>query len=206
MDIGRRAAVAILAAALATGCSTVIRTASSEGETGAAEREALAEAAAEIAPAPWPKPSTSNFADRLGAGPGSAAISRKDAIGAYVAILAMSADAEQTLSADAARHLDAAGRLTTAAELACDSPRPRLADVALIEEAIADLRQTRSIYLAAIDEIDGDDVLADRLKRDFDAVIKNLGAVADDLAANAMKRRTENLAGPGSADVKTGAI
>lgn len=180
---------------LAAGCSTVIKAAGSEDPGYAAQRDALVEAAAGLAAAPWPKPSSSSLADRLaGAEADGASVSREDAVKAYVERLAGLDDAENALMADAARHLEAVGALRAAAEAAGDALSPRLSDVALIEDAIGDLRETRAIYVSALKKIDGDDDNVDALKRDFDRAIKELGAVADMLAENAMKRRAQAFA------------
>ncbi len=190
------------------GCSTVIKTASGgEGKAGVAEREALREAAANVARTPWPKPSSSSLAERLtGVSAEGARVSRNDAIDAYLVSLKGSGAAEASLIADADRHLGAAGALKEVAEIACDSANPRLSDVALIEDAIADLRETRSIYAAAIKKLDGDTLDADQLKQSFDEVIREIGTVADLLAENAMKRSSESFAGPGSEEHATGAL
>ena len=180
---------------LAAGCSTVIKAAGGEDPGYAAQRDALVEAAAGLAAAPWPKPSSSSLADRLaGAEADGASVSREDAVKAYVERLAGLDDAENALMADAARHLEAVGALRAAAEAAGDALSPRLSDVALIEDAIGDLRETRAIYVSALKKIDGDDDNVDALKRDFDRAIKELGAVADMLAENAMKRRAQAFA------------
>ena len=157
-----------------------------------AEREALVEAASATAWAPWPKPSSSTFADRLaGAEVGADKVSRDDAIGFYVGLINETDDAEAALLNDAKRHLDAAKRLDEVTDELCDAARSRLSDVALIEDAIADLRETRTIYLSALKRIDAEKSASDQLKRDFDNALKNLGEAADQLADAAMKQRAE---------------
>lgn len=195
---GRRLLAVLAAAAFAvSGCSTVIKTSTGEEQGRSAERAALEAAAADLAAAPWPKPSSSSITEILAgqAAPG-ARISRGDAVDAYVATLASAADAQAALFFDAARHLEAAGALRNAAEIACGSARPRFSDVALVEAAIADLGETRAIYVSSMKKIDADDDSVAKLKRDFDGAIKALGAAADQLADSAMKRRTQNFAGP----------
>ncbi len=199
---GRLAALiaALFAAAAATSCTTVIRSHGVINENaGSEEREALGRAVADLAETRWPKPTSSSFAAMLAGGETAGErVSRGDAIDAYVALLLASQAAEETLIADAERHLGAARSLSKAAADASDSPSPRLSDVALMEAAIADLRETKSIYAASIKAIDGDDDEADKLKDGFDRVIKELGEVADDLAKSAMKKNLQSFAKSGA--------
>ena len=194
---GRRFIAAIALAFMAAGCSTVIKTSSAGDDAAyAATREALVAAAADVAASPWPKPSASTLADRLaGAGDQDAKVSREDAVAAYLDLVGSREDAEVVILADAERHLTAAAALKSAAETACDAATPRLSDVALLEDAIGDLRETRSIYVLTLTKIDVPDSSIDKVKRDFDDAIKELGAVADTLAESAMKRRAQNFAG-----------
>ena len=199
MNFSRFGLACLACAALASAaCSTVIKTGSGFDENaGSAEREALRAAAADVARAPWPKPSSSSLAERLtGASPDGESVSRNDAVDAYVGRLRQSAAPEAGLLADADRHLESARALTSAAEEATETSHPRLSDVALVEDAIADLRETRAIYVASIKELDADDDRVDLIKKSFDVVIRDLGDVADDLAKSAMQKSSANFAGP----------
>ncbi|NWG92084.1 MAG: hypothetical protein HXY21_06195 [Parvularculaceae bacterium] len=194
----RRLAAAIILALSAGGCSTVIKSERAVVDKGGeADRAALRAAAANVADAPWPKPTSSSLAERLaGAEPEGDKLSRDDAVAAYVETLSETPDAENRLMADADRHILAARALNEVAKAACESAAPQMADVALLEDAIADLRETRAIYVASLKEIDGDKLNIELVKRSFDDVIKTLGDVADDLANNAVKKNSRNLAGP----------
>lgn len=187
----------LVALALAAmGCSTVIKTSSEDDTASVAERAALMEAAAGAAWAPWPKPSSSSIAERLAGGePALERVSRDDAVEAYVDQLKNAPDGAAVLMNDASRHLAAAEALKAVAEEACDAASPRLSDVAILEDAIADLRETRTIYVASLKKIDAEKALVEQVKRDFDLALKELGDVADQLAENAMKRRADNFAG-----------
>jgi hypothetical protein len=199
-------ALALMSVA-AAGCSTVIKTSSGDAEASATERAALIEAAAGAAWSPWPKPSSSSIAERLAGGEErSDDISRDDAVEAYVSALKSAPDGEADLIEDAERHLDAAKGLKDAAEEAGESPSPLLSDVALVEDAIADLRETRTIYLASLKRIGGEKDTAERLKRDFDEALKDLGEVADELAEKAMKRRAENFVQPDALTAASGSL
>lgn len=202
----RRMALTALALA-AAGCSTVIKTSSEEDAASLAERAALIEAAAGAAWSPWPKPSASSIAERLAGGaPPSEHVSRDDAVDAYVAALNAAPDGEAVLIGDASRHLAAARALKVAAEEAFSAGSPRLSDVAIIEDAIADLRETRTIYVATLKKIDAEKDLVEQVKRDFDIALKDLGDVADQLAENAMKRRADNFAGARAAARSSGSF
>lgn len=197
----RRTVFAACAILASSACSTVIKTQSAREEQASGEaREALQQAADEVARVSWPKPSSSSFADRIaGADPGGESVSRDDAIKAYVAALAEASDPEAALMAEADRHLRAAGALKDVCAIAAISPSPRLSDVALVEDAISDLRETRAIYVASMKKLDAEGREAERLKDSFDRVIKDLGEAADDLAEIAMNRRSENFAGSNTA-------
>lgn len=196
-----------LAFALAA-CSTVIRTAdASDTIVMTEERAALKEAAAELAWSPWPKPEDKSFVGRISnADAGDDRVTREGAVEAYLASFAPGDDAESRIAADVRRHLVAASTLVEIAERASDSPSPRLADVAILEASIADLRETRAVYLAALRRIDADDKNIDAIRDPLDAAVKRLSRVADDLAESAMKKRSSSFAGPNAIAARTGAL
>ncbi len=205
-----RSVVALLVILVLPACSTVIRTAgSSDDVVMTEERAALKEAAAELAWSPWPKPEDATFAARFASGDEGAseigAMTRDRAVEAYLASLS-DTDAEGRIAADARRHLVAAAALTDIAERASEGPSPRLSDVAVLETSIADLRETRAVYIAALKKIDAQDEAVDAIREPLDAAVKKLGRVADDLAGNAMKRRSSNFAGPDGKTARAGAL
>lgn len=163
------------------------------------ERAALQAAAAELAWSPWPKPQDASFAARFSGGEAEDSMTRDRAVDIYLASVG-EADAVSRIEADARRHLVAADALADVAERASDSANPRLADVAVLEASIADLRETRAVYIAALKKIDAESDAIDDIRAPLDAAVKKLGRVADDLAERAMKKRSSNFAGP---DVKT---
>lgn len=196
MGCFRNAVFAALAVVVIGGCSTTIKTTSEAPDTTQPEREALAQAAAGVAWTPWPKPTSSTLAEVLvGAPTAEKDFSRDDAIDAYVATLASTPDAQAAISGDVRRHLAAAATLNAAAREACDASSPRLSDVALVEDSIAELREMRAIYVATLKKIDADKDVSDKLKRAFDAALKDLGKVADDLAESAVKSRADLYTG-----------
>ena len=195
-----RAVVASLFLICLPSCSTVIRTADADEISAMTEeRAALKEAAADLAWSPWPKPQDSSFAVRFSGGDEGHRMTRERAVEIYVSSLGADG-ASARITADARRHLVAAGALADAAERASDSPDPRLSDVAVIEASIADLRETRAVYISALRKIDADNRTIDAVRDPLDAAVKRLSRVADDLAENAMKKRSSNFAGP---DLKT---
>jgi hypothetical protein len=189
-------------------CSTVIRTAdASEDFAMTEERAALKEAAAELAWAPWPKPQESSLVGRFAAADDKDdRMTRDRAVEIYLATLAADADASGKIAADARRHLVAAAVLADVAERASHSPSPKLSDVAVLEASIADLRETRAVYLAALRKIDADDDAIEAIRDPLDAAVKKLSRVADELAESAMKNRSSNFAGPDATVARTGAL
>ena len=189
-------------------CSTVIRTAdASDALVMTAERAALKEAAAELAWSPWPKPEDASFTGRVAsAEAGDDRVTRERAVEIYLASFAPGADAGSRIAADARRHLVAASALAEIAERASHSPTPKLSDVAVLEASIADLRETRAVYLATLRRIDADDEDVDAIRDPLDAAVKKLSRVADDLAESAMKKRASSFAGPNAITTRTGAL
>ena len=179
--------MALLAAG---GCSTVILSENSHSPQSAAEHAALVEAASAVSQAGWPKPQEASWSDRLTGGEAnSARVSEDDAAEVYVATLG--APRKSALLDDAARHLEAARALAAAADAAASTLRPAMADVSVVETAIADLRQARDIYLKSLDLVarDGEAIASAerrRLKADFGYAIKELGAAADALEVAAL--------------------
>lgn len=197
----RLAALAgLFVAALATGCTTVVLSDSSEQERTAVEHAALVEAAAAIARTPWPKPESASWTDRLaGATDTGPRISHDDAARTYVETLP--APRKDAALGDAAQHLGAARALVLAAEAASGALRPAMSDVSVVEKAILDLREARDVYLASLKLIAraGEPVASTesrRLKAEFGAVIEDLGAAADRLADEAENDPRRTFAGP----------
>lgn len=200
--------VASFAAFALPACSTVIRTAdASDTLVMTEERAALKEAAAELAWSPWPKPEDNSFTGRtFNAEAGDDRMTRDRAVDIYLTSFAPGVDAGGRIAADARRHLVAASALAEIAERASDSPSPKLSDVAVLEASIADLRETRAVYLAALRRIDADDKDIDAIRDPLDAAVKKLSRVADDLAESAMKKRSSSYAGPNAIATRTGAL
>lgn len=187
-------------------CSTIIRTAERSDELAMTEeRAALKDAAADLAWSAWPKPENGSFAVRFAGGDDKDRMTRDRAVEIYLASF-KDADAVARITADARRHLVAADALVDVAERATESQSPRLSDVAVLETSIADLRETRAIYIAALRKIDAEGDAIDAIRDPLDAAVKKLGRVADDLAATAMKKRSSNFAGPDVKTAKAGAL
>lgn len=189
-------------------CSTVIRTADASNTIiMTEERAALKEAAAELAWSPWPKPEDKSFAGRLSrTEAGDRRMTRERAVEIYLASFEPGADAGSRIAADVRRHLVAASALAEIAERASGGPSPKLSDVAVLEASIADLRETRAVYLAALRQIDADNKEVHAIRDPLDAAVKKLSRVADDLAESAMKKQSSNFAGPSALASRTGAM
>lgn len=208
--LGRVWAGVVLAGVLG-GCSTVIFSEHSSTErTTAIEREALIEAAAAVSRTQWPKPENASWQARI-VHIGASRLSQSDAVDAYLASLGGDETRYVRVLDDAGAHLRAADGLTRAAANAAQSVRPVTADISIVEAAIGDLRQTRDIYVEALKVLDkqGEPVPAAslrQLKSDFDSAIKQLGAVADELADRVADDHTETFAGPTRRDTIDGSL
>ncbi|HBS33440.1 MAG TPA: hypothetical protein DEA40_17205 [Parvularcula sp.] len=191
-----RGAVASLVMLSLPACSTVIRNADASDAAAMTEaRAALKVAAADLAWSPWPKPEDASFAARFSGGGDDDRMTRERAVEIYLASFG-GADPAARIAADARRHLSAADALAGVAARASEGAGARLSDVAVLEASIADLRETRAVYIAALKKIDADGDTIDGVREPLDAAVKNLGRVADELAENAMKKRSSNFAGP----------
>jgi hypothetical protein len=186
---------------LASGCSTVVFSHDQSAERkNAVERDALVLAAAAIAETKWPQPQSASWAARLtGGGDDEDRISEDDAISAYVKALGAPPGRQEIVFADAANHLTAANALVDAAETTAETIRPMAADIAVMEEAIGELRENRDIYVACLKTLarEGETVDSARLralKADFNEAIEAVGDAADVLAEKVAKDRTETVA------------
>lgn len=183
------------------GCSTVVFSQNqAENRNAAIERDALVSAASAISETKWPQPRSASWTARLTGGSSDASLVSKDAaIEAYLKSLGAPPGRQTIVFSDAARHLDAANALVDAASLAAESIRPLMADVAIVEEAIGELRENRDIYLASLKELahEGemiDSVAVRALKAEFNEAIEAVGEAADLLAAKVSLDRTETVA------------
>ncbi len=200
----RDIAIALIAGLLLSGCATMSPSRHATAVNGpAAEREALKVAAAAINQTSWPKPEKISIGALLTGFIGSDGdrdrVSKDDAVDVYVASLSEQAMSFPTLLADADHHLIAARSLTAAAVAASYSIRPTVGDIAIVENAISDMRENRDIYIAALKALEKDGVLVgdhsgDTLKSSFNDAIKSIGEAADRLAARIDDDRTETYA------------
>lgn len=190
------------------GCSTVIFTDSNVAadRASAIEREALIEAASAVSETKWPQPTQIAWQARLS--PLSASedvVTEADAAEAYLSSIRVPGRRHEQVYADAEAHLRAAAALARAADAATNSVRPVKADIAVVEDAIGSLRQTRDIYVLSLKALarHGEPVEAENvraLKDDFDDAIKALGSAADALADRVARDRTKTFAGPVRSD------
>lgn len=185
------------------GCTTVLVSENADADRAAAmERVALIAAADRLSNTPWPKPEPASLGARLTGGVvGGSRVSQGDAVTAYLARLAGEPAPASAVFTDAENHLGAAANLVDVADIAAASMRPARADIAILEEAIGDLRMTRDVYLASLktlarsgDAVDDQDVR--QLRVAFNAAIEEMGAAADRLAESVADTRARNFAEP----------
>lgn len=189
---------------IAGGCSTVVFSQNQTAERHAAiERDALVGAATAISETKWPQPRSASWAARLTGGSGDdLLVSQTDAVDAYLKSLGAPPGRQTIVFSDAARCLDAANALVDAASLAAEAIRPLMADVAVVEGAIGELRENRDIYLASLKELahEGEEIDAVQLralKAEFNEAIEAVGEAADLLAEKVSRDRTETVARSG---------
>lgn len=198
-SVASRAFCVWAAVAAASGCSTVVLSENQNSNREAAiEHAALAAAASAVSQTRWPKPVAVSWSERLAGGAGR--FSEDQAAEFYVAQLG-APPRKAIVLADAAFHLSAAQSLIDAAGAASHALRPMMADVAVVETAIADLRQTREIYLSCLKQLgrEGENVNADEvreLKAAFSFVLEKLGTAADEIAERAELDGSKTFAGP----------
>lgn len=174
---------------------------SSYREAPVAERDYLSEAVSDVKTAPWPKPQQVSFVTRIAGGGGKARVTRADAIDTYLVSIQTSADPMQQLTDDARTNLAAADRLDRAAINAMSASRLSMNDVALVEDAIVALREHGQIYTASVKALKRNGFAVDQttlsgLRKDYHAVIKQLGKTADRLAEQIEHDRTQTFATP----------
>lgn len=168
-----------------------------------AEREILSTKLAAVNKTPWPKPQSISISERLTGllSESDDRVTRDDAIAAYITdVTAFPAPCDQ-IKKDALAQTTAALELAFVAEASLESLNPRMSDVAVVEEAIKALSESRSIYLASLKRLpkaDPDDRAAarDMIRMIFDDAVVRLGTVADELADRVAADRTQSFAGP----------
>jgi len=197
-------------ALLASGCASVkIQMPGSQSQAAilSHERTALALSANQLKNTPWPKPTKVKASGRMinmlfGADAEKKGLSREQACDIYLdglrdanglAHLKVLADADQTLTQG--RALAEAGRMTTLAI------QPTSDDVAMMEAAIADLQESRDMYVMSLKKLrnDGEDVSSadiKELKRAFTQTIIDIGHAADVVAEKAALNKAAQYAAP----------
>lgn len=179
------AAVAAALISASGGCSTVIVSdRSGQSPIAAVEREALSRAAAAVAETPWPRKPQASLAEQL-AGAGGRTLGEQDLAQRFVD--GLDAPRKPIVLAAALANIEAAQHLAAAGDAALTAIRPAMSDVAILESAIADLKENRDVYVASLkliarggEPVDGDELR--RLRAEFSNVIGDLGQVADALA------------------------
>lgn len=168
------------------------------------ERDLLAEAARDVEAAEWPAPKSAPLMSWITGGGGEARFTKSDAVAFYVEKLQPSGAKFESLHFDARQKLSDAERLRQTAISAAEATRVSMNDITLVEDAIQALRDHRDIYAAAAKEIGKsgetvDEEMIDTLRRDFSAMIRELGKTADLLADRHDHDRSSTFAQPAHA-------
>ena len=185
-------------------CSTSLptRSESIEKQSGATEREALQQAVEDARQTRWTKPEKRNLGSILtGVVEGESDLfTRENAIVEYVALLRLENDPAVAMDRDVQSTLKAVDQLILVSEETLEALNPRMSDVDLLENVIADLGETRTIYLKALSYIERDtlngekSLLRNSIKASFGSRLLALGDVADDIADFAHNERKATIA------------
>jgi len=179
-------AACILAISL-SGCALQPKTIIATTEKPVAERETLVKAARVVEAAPWPKPENASMFSFLTGDDGKERVPKSDAVSHYVSSLTPEGRRFETLTRDAEQKLADAQGMRRAALLALDAQHLTMNDVALVEKSIQNMREQRSIFVEAADEL-GDvgepvnEASLRTIRMRYSTVIKAMGDAADLLA------------------------
>lgn len=165
--------------------------------TGQSERLALVAATEELDETPWPAVNETSLTERMasrlfGRKADDRGLSRDEAVDLYAESLSSrSADPAHLLLADADRTLRSARDVAEAGRLAAEAINPDTDDIAVLEDAIAEVRFSRDMYLATLKSLkdDGHGVSNTQMagiKAAFSQTIDDIGTTADVVAARAM--------------------
>ncbi len=180
-------ALAAAAMLVAAGCSTTLP-ANVLGDASPAQqdRAEIAAAAARLAETPWPKADAVRLVDLFAKGlKGSDKnADRRNAADRYVDLLADEPAPINIVLKDAQATLQAADALALRAEAALGAIAPTMADVAVLERAIQQVRECRAVYLQAIEVLsppatEGLSLTSLELKGRFDAAAIRISRIAD---------------------------
>ena len=165
--------------------------------TGFSERQELVQAARELQSTPWPEVTEASLASRMvsvlfGRESEREGTSREEALEVYVASLsAAPSSAPSMLMRHADTTLRAARTVAERGRLAATAINPSTDDIAVLEEAIGDVRASRDMYIAALKLLKSDGhVVPDgdvaELQAAFSQTIRDIGSTADLVAERSM--------------------
>lgn len=194
----RSAGIAIILALGASGCATVTLYGDSGQARPAAERLALNAAVEALSDTPWPQPEKSSLLNVMGGvlfgdGGDGERMTEDRAVQIYLASAAKTApDVSTVVDADAQALLRAALQVSMAADAAAYAPVASKDDVEVLETAIADLRESRDMFVRAYRSLQKDgapvaDARITHVKTAFSSAMKEIGASADIIAERTAK-------------------
>lgn len=197
----------LLAAAGLSACASVkilppetnTASVSQPATSGFSERQELVQAARELENTPWPEVTETSLANRMvsvlfGREDVSEGTSREEALEVYVASLTASpSSAPSTLMRHADNTLRAARTVAERGRMAATAINPSADDIAVLEEAIGDVRASRDMYIAALKKLKSDGhIVPDgdvaELQAAFSQTIRDIGSTADLVAERSMDR------------------
>ncbi|NHK27828.1 hypothetical protein FF098_007940 [Parvularcula flava] len=167
--------------------------------SGYSERQELVQAARQLESTPWPEVTEASLTNRMvsvlfGREEVSEGTSREEALDIYLASLnASPSNAPSTLMRHADNTLRAARKVAERGRMAATAINPSADDIAVLEEAIGDVRASRDMYIAALKRLKSDGhIVPDgdvaELQAAFSQTIRDIGSTADMVAARSMDR------------------
>lgn len=172
-----------------------------QARTQVAERDLLAEAAAEVDRAQWSTPQSVSLISWITGSGDDKGLSRSAVVDQYAGALSAKAQPFETLLQDGHSQLNDADRLFAAARVTLGASRVTMNDIVLVEDAIQKLRIDRDILSDTAKALDKaglatDDDRLGAMKLGFSGTIKQLSEIADLLADRLENDRTSTYAGP----------
>ncbi|WP_306250579.1 hypothetical protein [Parvularcula sp. IMCC14364] len=171
---------------------------------GVHERAALVSATRQLDRTPWPEITEENFSGRMmtalfGGEQKNDGVSRDAALEAYAAMLAAERSPQAVLMQDANATLRHARMVSESGRQAAYAMNPSSGDISVLESAIADVRESRDMYVGTLRllrkkgfDIDRD--FEQELKKAFTQTIQDIGTSADIVADRVSSAATAQYA------------
>lgn len=169
---------------------------------GASERQALVAAVSTLDQTPWPQIEKISLRARMAGSlfggdknPPASSMTREQAIEIYLNQLMTDPQPTGQLLLDADTTLTQARQVAESGRLAARAMRPQSGDIKVLENAIANVRTSRNIYLAAMSRLKKQGIYVQRedmsdIKDAFSQTMRDIGLTANILAERLAAEKT----------------